>query len=183
MSKYYYLVVVLLVLGALAGFYFYYSAAPKGQEAPVVEVAPVIPQAVQQGLPQTEVSGNNSVAVPSAPVIAPILGVPPSISVGENHIIEIIDNAFKPAFIQIKKGDSVTWINRMSASSWPASAVHPTHAVYPETGGCIASKFDACHSLKTGESWTFTFNEIGSWKYHDHISAGIVKPGTIEVSL
>ena len=46
--------------------------------------------------------------------------------------------------------------------------MHPTHAIYPESGGCIGSKFDACKGLKEGESWSFTFNEKGTWNYHDH---------------
>jgi len=32
--------------------------------------------------------------------------------------------------------------------------------------------FDACGGLKTGESWSFTFGEVGEWKYHDHLIAG-----------
>ena len=29
--------------------------------------------------------------------------------------------------------------------------------------------FDSCKGLKQDESWRFTFNEKGSWGYHDHV--------------
>ncbi len=98
----------------------------------------------------------------------------------QTYTIEITSSGFSPKTLEINKGDSVTWTNKGSSSSWPASAMHPTHNVYPESGGCIGSTFDACKGLKTGESWTFTFNEAGSWNYHDHLNTG--RTGTIVVN-
>lgn len=87
-----------------------------------------------------------------------------------NYDVEITSSGFSPKTITISQGDSVTFTNTVSGKSWPASAVHPTHTVYPETGGCIGSKFDACQGLEMGESYTFTFDEVGTWNYHDHLS-------------
>ena len=67
----------------------------------------------------------------------------------------------------------VTFINKDSVPHWPASGEHPTHQDYPEEGGCIGSKFDACSGLKTGETYSFTFNEKGTWNYHDHLNSGL----------
>ncbi len=91
----------------------------------------------------------------------------------------ITDNGFSPKEIKIKKGDTVRWTNQSSALSWPASAIHPTHSIYPEKGGCIDSSFDACKGLNKGESFTFVFNFPGSWKYHDHLNPS--KAGTVVV--
>ena len=77
---------------------------------------------------------------------------------------------FSPSTVEISRGDTVTWINRGTAPSWPASAFHPTHAVYPEGGGCIGSKFDACKGLSAGEKFSFAFNQTGTWAYHDHLN-------------
>ena len=88
---------------------------------------------------------------------------------GENTV-QITANGFSPQTITIQQGESVTWTNQDSAAHWPASAMHPTHAVYPEGGGCIGSAFDACKGLAQGESFTFTFNQQGEWKYHDHLN-------------
>ncbi|MEK9184849.1 MAG: hypothetical protein AAB866_01640 [Patescibacteria group bacterium] len=97
------------------------------------------------------------------------------------YTIEILSSGFSPSTLTINSGDVVTWTNRDSYSShWPASAIHPAHSVYPETGGCIGSKFDACQGLSNGETYSFTFNEKGTWKYHDHLNPS--ETGTIIVS-
>ena len=95
------------------------------------------------------------------------------------HQVTITAEGFSPKTITIKAGDTVTFVNEDSNQHWPASAMHPTHNVYPESGGCIGSKFDACKGLEQGESFSFTFNEKGSWKYHDHLS--VPSTGTVVV--
>lgn len=89
---------------------------------------------------------------------------------GEHVMIRAIDSGFFPASIMVKKGTTVIFLNGRGSDVWPASAMHPTHALYPTKGGCIGSAFDACRALKTGESWSFTFNIAGTWKYHDHLN-------------
>lgn len=100
-------------------------------------------------------------------------------SVNNDNTIEITASGFNPSTLTINAGETVTWINKNPFQAWPASAVHPTHKNYPETGGCIGSKFDACKNLKQGEAYSFIFNQIGTWKYHDHLSPG--NTGTIIV--
>lgn len=95
----------------------------------------------------------------------------PLLTVSKLWDVGITDEGFSPAELRIKKGDMVVWTNKGSKSSWPASAMHPTHGVYPEKGGCIGSNFDACKGLGNGETFKFVFNQIGSWKYHDHLNS------------
>ena len=95
------------------------------------------------------------------------------------RIVEIFSYGFLPGTLRIKAGESVTFINKDSLEHWPASDIHPTHNLYPESGGCIGSKFDACRGLKPGESWSFTFNKKGTWEYHDHLHSNL--RGTIIV--
>lgn len=89
--------------------------------------------------------------------------------------IIITDNGFEQSTIIISKGTKVTFVNQSSSPSWPASAIHPTHRVYPGSGieKCgtpqESSIFDACRGLQKGESYSFVFNEVGEWKYHDHL--------------
>lgn len=92
----------------------------------------------------------------------------PQATTGVEKTVEITAAGFNPAMAEINAGDTVTWINMDTAPHWPASAVHPTHRAYPEAGGCIGSSFDACKNLTQGESFSFTFNQPGEWKYHDH---------------
>ncbi len=98
----------------------------------------------------------------------------------QTYTVSVTDEGFSPRELTIKKGDKVVWVNKTERGVWPASAIHPTHEVYPEKGGCIASAFDACRGLKNGESWSFIFNFIGSWKYHDHLNPSMT--GVVEVS-
>ena len=111
----------------------------------------------------------------------------PLTELSAEHTVEITNNGFVPSTITISWGDKITWINKMTngEKSWPASAVHPTHKAYPgsDIQKCFGAEkdtiFDACKGLSEGESWTFTFNEKGSWNYHDHSNTAFT--GTIIV--
>lgn len=90
--------------------------------------------------------------------------------VAEEETIAYTDAGYSPATLAIKKGETVVFKNQSTRSMWPASAKHPTHNVYPTTGGCIGSTFDACKDIQPGESWSFQFDIAGSWKYHNHLN-------------
>lgn len=103
----------------------------------------------------------------------------------DEYTVEITENGFSPSSLTIFRGDRVKFVNIGSSPSWPASAVHPTHKVYPgsniEKCGTVEENliFDACEGLAPGEDYTFEFNEIGTWSYHDHLHANL--RGTIVV--
>lgn len=90
----------------------------------------------------------------------------------KEHIITYTDNGYAPAALTIKKGETVIFKNQSSREMWTASAMHPTHRVYPTTGGCLGSTFDACKGVQAGDSWSFKFDVSGNWKYHDHLTPG-----------
>ena len=79
---------------------------------------------------------------------------------------------FNPRHIRIKMGDKVTWLNKGSVVIWPAVGPHPTHDIYPE--------FDSKHGIKSGENWSFTFQRLGMWQYHNHLKGGSMV-GIVEV--
>lgn len=99
----------------------------------------------------------------------------------DTPIVRYTATGFSPREITIEKGEIVTFINESTSGMWVASAVHPTHTVYPEKTGndCLGSAFDACEALSSGESWSFTFNKEGTWVYHNHTRAN--HTGTITV--
>ena len=76
--------------------------------------------------------------------------------------ISITDAAYLPAQVTIKKGDTVKFTNNGTKSNWPASAPHPTHTDYPA--------FDPKKGVAVGESWSFTFDQTGTWLFHDHLN-------------
>ena len=101
------------------------------------------------------------------------------------NTVEVTQAGFVPQTITISSGDKVTWINKYTVDSWPASALHPTHKMYPgsDINKCNTLQknqiFDACQRLQQGESWSFTFNQKGMWKYHDHLNPS--RTGTVVV--
>jgi len=105
----------------------------------------------------------------------------------EGIIITYTDEGFAPATLTAKKGDKVTWKNNSSIQIWPATAVHPTHTVYPGSGieKCGTPDelmiFDACRNIAPGSSYSFTFNEVGTWNYHDHLNISLGKFGSVVV--
>ncbi|MEM3074850.1 MAG: hypothetical protein QW727_02830 [Candidatus Pacearchaeota archaeon] len=92
------------------------------------------------------------------------------------HTIEITSEGFSPSILIIKVGETVNFVNKMSSPSWPASDIHPTHTIYPgsDIKKCGTSEeiklFDACKGILRDEIYSFTFNEKGSWNYHDHLN-------------
>mgnify|MGYP003393963101 FL=1 len=87
--------------------------------------------------------------------------------------VVITDEGFMPERITVEKGTTVTWINEGDRPHWPASNFHPVHSNYPELGGCLGSKFDACRGLQKGESFSFKLNQVGIWPMHDHLFPGL----------
>jgi plastocyanin len=156
------LVIIVLAILVLAGFGYYFFTKFR---APTL--APELPQPPTP--PVFEVPTTPTPATPTSPT--PTTATPTS-----EVIIKITANGFEPKEVEISKGTKVTWINEQPSPSWPASDVHPTHEVYPgssikKCGTPEQNKiFDACHGFKQGEKWSFVFNKVGEWYYHDHLN-------------
>ena len=146
------ILVVVLVLGFAFGGSYLQPSAPSGQ----------IGQ--QPSWPSQPVSVGESVTVETTGQQAQ--------PTATTHTVEITSSGFSPSSLTIKAGDTVTWTNKGTSMRRPASNFHPTHTIYPETGGCVGSKFDACANLANGESFSFIFTQMGTWGYHDHIGTG-----------
>ena len=103
---------------------------------------------------------------------------------------EYTDAGFSPQTITITAGETVLWTNRSSKLMWVASAKHPDHTVYDGTSlaehcadGALkagATSFDQCTAVVKGSTYSFVFDKLGTWKYHDHVNA--TKFGTVIVT-
>lgn len=80
--------------------------------------------------------------------------------------------SFNPSEIKIRKGVTVAWVNKSSGNFWPATNDHPIHQLY--------QGFDAKRSISSGENYSFRFDNLGTWKYHNHINA--VQGGVVIVT-
>ncbi len=81
--------------------------------------------------------------------------------------VRMISTGFEPEKITIQKGETVAFVNETQVDRWPASAIHPTHQIYPE--------FDPKRAIAPGETWTFTFENAGIWRFHDHLFPATMK--------
>jgi plastocyanin len=79
----------------------------------------------------------------------------------EEVTIVLTEDGFMPRDIRISPGTKVTFTSTRGNQFWPASNTHPSHNIFPS--------FDPKRPLEPNESWSFTFDEVGNWGYHDHI--------------
>lgn len=92
--------------------------------------------------------------------------------VKEQTTVTYADSGFTPNSVTVKKGTTVTFVNESTGNMWVASAVHPTHQLLPG--------FDQLKSVANGGTYEYTFDKVGTWKYHNHVSAG--DTGTVIVT-
>lgn len=79
-------------------------------------------------------------------------------------IVSMTSGGFSPSSITVKAGTTVTFVNNDTIAHWPASNPHPTHTTL--------SAFDSKGKVMPGESYSHTFTDVGTWKYHCHLRPG-----------
>ena len=79
--------------------------------------------------------------------------------------VSIANMAFSPADITVKKGTTVTWTNNDSVA----------HDI-EETDG---KKGPASGTLQSGQTYSFTYNETGSFNYHCSIHPSMTGAVTV----
>ncbi|MEN9621830.1 MAG: hypothetical protein RLZZ67_264 [Candidatus Parcubacteria bacterium] len=77
--------------------------------------------------------------------------------------IRFNESGLSPRRLVVNMGDVVTFINDSTHEVWPASDPHPTHNVDPQ--------FDTRRPLKPNDTWTYSFQNPGVWKFHDHLAS------------
>ena len=80
----------------------------------------------------------------------------------ETYTVVMDENGFKPSIFSVKRCTKVVFENNGIALHWPASDLHPTHGIY--------SEFDPKTGILSNKSWSFVFDRVGTWKFHDHLS-------------
>lgn len=120
--------------------------------------------------------GKNEQPIISQPITERIPSTEEKVT--EEKIVIYSDVGYSPNTLTIKNGEIVIFKNQSAKTMWPASAMHPSHRVYsgtsldehcPDTADIA---FDACQGFLPDETWSFRFDKIGEWKYHDHLNPG-----------
>ncbi len=85
----------------------------------------------------------------------------PSNSTLPPMVVIFNEEGFTPNEITILQGQRVTFKTTTDKQFWPASDSHPSHTIY--------SEFDPLEPVDQNKSWTFVFDKVGTWQYHDHL--------------
>ena len=171
------LIGIIVVISVILGGAILFSSKQGSPPLPVPSDK-TLPSGVDQQLPES--SGEKSVPPDIPPETPPVTETPPA-----NHTVTYSNSGFSPSVVTIQRGNTVTFTNNSSGQMWTASAIHPTHRVYPGTdidqcgSAPTGTMFDACTGTSPRNSWPFTFQNAGTWKYHNHLNPG--HTGTIIV--
>lgn len=169
-------IILIVILGFFIYFYFKKSTPSLSPEFQLLQP----PQPIETPLFETPTS--TLIETPTQTITKePITET----QLETQNIVVYTDSGYSPNTLRVKVGTNITFKNQSSRAMWPASDLHPTHRLYsgtsltehcPDTAG---TAFDACTGIQPGNSWSFTFNKKGTWKYHDHLNPSSI--GTIIV--
>lgn len=116
----------------------------------------------------------NDTAVPTTDTS---LSETPTVSIDdtlESVTVTYTANGFVPTSLSVAKGTVVIFINESGKNMWIGADEHPTHTGYDSTSknehcpNTANTAFDQC---APGASYTFIFTTVGTWGYHNHVSA------------
>ena len=104
-------------------------------------------------------------------VIATILIAIPQLAHGKEYTVKMISTGekgsyyFEPKKLKIKSGDTVTWVNMQDEE----------HNVMMEKIPASAKEVDSPLLEKKGDKWSHTFTVSGTYSYHCHPHASLMK--------
>ncbi|MBI4050596.1 MAG: cupredoxin domain-containing protein [Candidatus Doudnabacteria bacterium] len=87
--------------------------------------------------------------------------VPNRSETSENSQVIYSDTGYSPKSLTVRAGTAVVFKNESSGLMWMASAPHPAHTDLPG--------FDQRTGVPTGQSYSFIFEQPGTWRYHNHL--------------
>ena len=101
------------------------------------------------------------------------LGANVGVEVGINTptVVTYSTAGFSPSEVTVKKGGTVTWTNTSGGDMWVATGPHPAHTGYSGTAlaaHCPDTTGTALDQCANGSTYTFTFDKVGIWPYHNH---------------
>lgn len=101
-------------------------------------------------------------STPSLPSQLPRADIDSSKSDSQSIVyVTLTEEGYQPSELFIKTGTKVIFKTTVNRPHWPASNLHPTHEIY--------SAFDPKKPIPATEEWSFVFDKVGDWKFHDHI--------------
>lgn len=142
---------LIIVAGILVGWYVF-GGSPAGY-MPLIRK-----QEVNNAPPTGKMTGENlKIPTESAGISSGEKG-----GVSARGVVTYTNTGFAPDPLTVTKGTTVTFVNESTRGMWVASATHPTHQLLPG--------FDQLTSVPNGGVYEYTFENVGTWKYHNHVN-------------
>ncbi|MEK9143118.1 MAG: hypothetical protein AAB481_00610 [Patescibacteria group bacterium] len=157
---------VVLLVGVGAGWYFL-QGGKSAQESMTREEG-----VLETPTPEPTTTLGSEVPATGTAGAADKGGVPSSGSVTGKTAVLYGTGGFVPNTLAVKIGTTVVWTNQSQGGMWVASAMHPTHQLLPG--------FDELKSVSAGGAYEYTFEKVGTWKYHNHVAPA--DTGTVVVT-
>ncbi len=97
----------------------------------------------------------------------------PTPTPGREETVEVslTSSGFSPKEITIAKGTKVVWVNNSGKTATVNSGPHPVHTSYQPLN---------LGNFNDGQNLEVTFNETGTFKYHNHLNASQTGSVTVE---
>lgn len=89
-----------------------------------------------------------------------LAGKPTAVNEPVPNTITYVGGGFIPTRLDLKRGETVTFINGSEGPMEPALGRHPDHGKYPGFPE---------EPLEPGEKFEFKFTTPGKWDFHDHL--------------
>lgn len=155
-------VLIVVAIVAVGAFFFFNRGVTEEALAPTGEV-PSGDTEIELGMPVTEGVTETEVLNEAGATAVPV---------AKEVTVSMTDTGFEPAQVSVAAGTTVVFVNNGQALHWPASAPHPQHTGLPG--------FDANKGLATGETYSFVFDKVGRWGFHDHLNTKLFGAVTVE---
>jgi plastocyanin len=149
-------VVVIIVLG-----WFVFGSGSKQAVAPTTENQTQTQSQTPATVPVTPSQKTSTTPAKGNPAVQEI-NPNPTATNPQTLSVTFTGGSFSPNPLTIKKGYIVKFVNKGESSMWVASDPHPTHTGYPG--------FDEKVAVGSEGSYSFTFNKVGTFGYHNHLN-------------
>ncbi|MDB5164101.1 MAG: plastocyanin [Candidatus Saccharibacteria bacterium] len=112
-------------------------------------------------------SDNKAASSSSSATSSPTSNTSTNTPATSQNAVSISNFSFSPSSITVKKGTKVTWTNKDSTS----------HTVTPDKPD---ADFKGSDTLSNGDSYSVTFNTVGTFTYHCNIHSNMT--GSVKVT-
>ena len=107
---------------------------------------------------------------------------PLPVNAEEGSVVHVMytNSGFEPQDVTVPTGTTVQWVNTSDKLMWVASDDHPSHTDLPgfDQKGIEGNVNEPQSALPVAYAHTgtgvysFTFIEVGTWEYHNHLVPG-----------